>query len=94
MTTEPNGYLFKILLYLDVFVGSIFARDPDVTISSYCGLALRDANGNRLLRLLGRGLNAISAGHCEDAIRTDISRAQEAIARLSASSASNPGSGT
>lgn len=76
-----GAYWFKFLLYLDIFVGSLFARDPDVTISSYCGLALR-SKGNLGLRILGKGLNAISRNHCENAIASDIARAKSAITRL------------
>lgn len=77
-----KAYWFKFLVYLDIFVGSLFARDPDVTISSYCGLALRSPAGNRFLRGLGRILNTISRNHCEQAIASDIARAQAAIGRL------------
>ena len=77
-------YWFKFLLYLDIFVGSLFARDPDVTISAYCGLALRNPSGNRILRGLGRILNTISQDHCELAIQHDIARAKDAITRLGA----------
>jgi hypothetical protein len=76
-----NAYWFKFLLYLDIFVGSLAARDPDVTISSYCGLALR-SKGNVFLRGLGHVLNAISKDHCEKAITSDIARAKNAITRL------------
>lgn len=87
MTAEPNNYLFKVVLYLDVFVRSLAARDPDVTISSYCGLALRaNAPGfwPAVARTLGRALNWLVPNHCETAIANDRRRAQEAIARLPA----------
>ena len=85
-----NNYIFKFLLYLDIFIGSLAARDPDVTISSYCGLALRanpPSSGfwPKVARGLGRCLNAISNNHCNNAIAGDIARAQNAIKRLSAS---------
>lgn len=86
MTDEPNGYAFKFLLYLDVFVGSLAARDPDVTISSYCGLALRSPQPGfwqAVARGLGRILNWLVKDHCTLAIQNDIKRAQEAIAKLS-----------
>lgn len=86
MTDEPNSYAFKFLLYLDVFVGSLCARDPDVTISSYCGLALRTKAPGvwpMVARGLGHVLNFIVKNHCESAIANDIKRAQEAIVRLS-----------
>jgi hypothetical protein len=75
---QPNNYLFKSLLYLDIFVGSLFARDPDITISSYCGLALR-SKGNMILRGLGHTLNFMVKGHCEAAIVHDRERAEDAI---------------
>ncbi len=75
-------YVAKVLLYLDIFVGSLCARDPDITISSYCGLALRSPSGNRFLRGLGRVLNTLQAGHCEGAVANDIRRAQAAIKLL------------
>lgn len=80
-----NGYAFKALLYLDIFVGSLLARDPDITISSYCGLALRTPKAGfweGAKRVLGRALNAISKNHCESAIASDIARAKAAIAFL------------
>lgn len=85
MTDEPNSYVFKFLLYLDVFVGSLAARDPDVTISSYCGLALRTPKPGfwqMVARGLGHVLNFISKNHCESAIKNDIERAKEAITTL------------
>jgi hypothetical protein len=77
-----GGYLFKFLLYLDIFVGSLCARDPDITISAYCGLELRSPTERWWLRGLGRGLNFISRDHCEKAIASDIARAEAAIRRL------------
>ena len=85
VTDEPNNYAFKFLLYLDVFVGSVFARDPDVTISSYCGLALRSSRAGfwqAVARGLGHILNALVRNHCETAITNDIERAKEAIKTL------------
>lgn len=86
MTDEPNGFGFKFLLYLDIFVGSVCARDPDVTISSYCGLALKTPQAGfwpAVARGLGHTLNFLVAGHCYTAITNDIKRAQQAIAKLS-----------
>lgn len=93
MTDEPNNFAFKFLLYLDIFVGSIFARDPDITISSYCGMALRSPKPGfwqAVARTLGRGLNAISRNHCTLAISNDTARAQEAIRTLSATPSQPP----
>lgn len=77
-----GAYWFKFLIALDVFACAILLRDGDTTISSECGLALRNPSGNRALRALGRVLNTISHNHCEQAISGDISRANAAIARL------------
>lgn len=82
---QPKGYVFRVLLYLDIFIGSLFARDPDVTISSYCGLALRENKpglGQAFLRCLGRVLNFIVKNHCDHAIANDAVRAQQALKRL------------
>lgn len=78
-------YVAKVLLYLDIFIGSLLARDPDITISSYCGMALRNPNGNRFLRGLGRALNTLQHGHCETAIAGDIKRAQLALTLMGVS---------
>jgi len=77
-----GAYWLKALLYIDIFLGSLCARDPDVTISSYAGLELRHPTGRRWLAGLGRGLNAISRNHCESAIAGDITRAVLAIRKL------------
>jgi hypothetical protein len=78
-----NTYVGKALLYLDIFVSSLVARDPGITISSYCALTLRNPNGNRFLRALGRMLNTLQPGHCESALIQDLARAQLTIKSLS-----------
>lgn len=79
-----NGYLFKVLLYIDMFVGALIWRDSGVTISSYCGLELRKPSPRWWARGLGGALNWIATGHCESAIAHDIGRSQEALAILGA----------
>ncbi len=77
-----GAYWFKFILAVDVFCCAILLRDADTTISSECGLALRNPSGNGFLRALGRFLNTISRNHCEQAISSDIARAKAAIGRL------------
>lgn len=84
ITNRLSGktYIAKALLYLDIFVGSLFARDPNITISAYCGLALRNPGGSRFLRGLGRILNTLQPGHCEAAMAGDRARALAALKLL------------
>jgi hypothetical protein len=59
------------------------AKEP-MTVSSQAGLALRRKERTTGLARLGRFLNWLSPGHCEQAIAADIARAKQAIADLSA----------
>jgi hypothetical protein len=77
-----NTYLFKSLLYVDMFLCALIWRDADITISSRTGLELRRAKPRVWARSLGWVLNHIQTGHCESAIRSDIARAQAALAIL------------
>lgn len=77
-----NTYVFKVLLYFDMFIGACIWRDSDVTISSFTGLELRKAKPRLWARLLGGALNWLQAGHCESAILHDTGRANEALAIL------------
>jgi hypothetical protein len=78
-----HGYVFKVLLYIDMFVAALIWRDSGVTISSYAGLALRQPTPPIWALILGRGiLNKIQANHCELAIEHDIERAKEALVIL------------
>lgn len=72
-------FTYVIARAADVMTASIIWRQPDVTISSHCGLELRKPKGNWFLRGLGRLLNRMQAGHTEMAIRGDIQEAKEAI---------------
>lgn len=74
-----NTYAFKVLLALDIFVAALLWRDDDITISSYCGLALRKPAPALWARVLGGALNWISPGHCESAISHDVDRAHTAL---------------
>jgi hypothetical protein len=79
---NPHTYAFKILYALDVFVASLLFRDAAITISSYCGLALRYSRPGafeRVKRGLGRCLNFVATDHCEKAIGGDARRAHEAL---------------
>lgn len=74
-----NGYVFKVLLYLDIFVGGLIFRDADITISSMTGMELRKPAPRRWARILGWILDHIQKGHCESAIIHDRERAQAVI---------------
>lgn len=80
-----NGYIFKVLLYVDMFVAALIWRDSGVTISSFTGLALRKPKPPRWAALLGGLLNGLQPGHCESAIAHDLIRAKEALTILGAS---------
>jgi len=77
-----NGYVFKVLLFFDIFVCALIFRDPDVTISSETGLAMRKPNPPWWAKALSGLLNHIQTNHCELAIQGDIARAQTALVRL------------
>lgn len=77
-----KNYLYKVLLFLDIFVSSLLFRDPDVTISAETGLAMQRANPPLWAKLLDGFLNMIRKGHCAQAINDDIARAQTAITYL------------
>lgn len=74
-----NGYAFKFLIAIDIFVCSIVWRDPDITISSMCGLELRKPAPRWWARWLGGALNKIQTNHCESAIGGDQTRALAAL---------------
>lgn len=73
---------FKVLLYFDMFIGACIWRDSGVTISSFTGLALRQATPPMWARVLGSILNTLQPGHCESAIQHDVQRSIEAIGIL------------
>lgn len=75
-------YVFKALLYLDIFACALLLGRADMTISARCGLELRAPTGNWLLRGLGHVLNLLQAHHCELAIADDVARAKQAIEEL------------
>jgi hypothetical protein len=78
-----NGYVFKVLLYLDVFVAALIWRDSGLTISSLTGLALRRDTPPIWAIILGRWfLNRLQTNHCELAITHDRARAKEVLAIL------------
>jgi hypothetical protein len=78
-----KDYVYKVLLFLDLFVCALVFRDPDVTISSETGLAMNRAKPPLWARLLNGALNLVQPGHCQKAIAADILRAQAAIVYLS-----------
>lgn len=79
-----KNYLYKILLFLDIFLCALIFRDPDVTISAETGLAMQRAKPPLWAKLLNGFLNLIQKDHCALAINDDILRAQTAIQYLRA----------
>lgn len=77
-----KNYLYKVLLFFDIFVSSLLFRDPDVTISAETGLAMQRAKAPLWAKFLNGFLNMIRPGHCAQAINDDIARAQTAIRYL------------
>ena len=77
-----KNYLYKILLFLDIFLCALIFRDPDVTISAETGLAMQRAKPPLWAKLLNGFLNLIQKDHCALAINDDILRAQTAIQYL------------
>jgi hypothetical protein len=77
-----KNYLYKILLFFDIFMCALIFRDPDVTISAETGLAMQRATPPIWAMLLNGFLDFIQKGHCQAAIEDDIRRAQIAIQYL------------
>jgi hypothetical protein len=77
-----KNYLYKVLLFLDIFICALVFRDPDVTISAEVGLAMERAQPPLWAKILNGILNTIQPNHCASAITADIRRAQTAIRYL------------
>jgi hypothetical protein len=77
-----KNYVYKVLLFFDIFLCAILFRDPDVTISAETGLAMQRANPPWWARRINGFLNLFHKGHCAEAILDDITRAETAIAYL------------
>jgi hypothetical protein len=77
-----KNYLYKVLLFVDIFFCALIFRDPDVTISAEVGLAMERAKPPVWAQILNWVLNKIQANHCATAILDDIARAQTAIEYL------------
>lgn len=75
-------YVGKILLAFDYFVSVLWSRDFNITISSQCGLYWKKGNPPAFWYVLHKALNGMQPNHCEDAMKDDLIRAQEAIAIL------------
>jgi hypothetical protein len=76
-----KGYLFQIFLYLDILAQSLISRDPGLTISSRCGLALRNGFSWGWYQL-GLLIETVAPGHCEESIRYDRERAEKVLELL------------
>jgi hypothetical protein len=75
-------YVYKVMLFVDIFLCAILFRDPDITISAETGLAMQRAKPPTWARLLNHFLNFFHKGHCAQAIDDDVLRAQMAIIYL------------
>lgn len=84
MLISTGAYWFKFLIGIDMLGAVIIFRDPDMTISSRTGLALRLNKPPRWAVVLGRFLNRLQQDHCELAIVHDIMRGRSAIRELGA----------
>lgn len=82
MTTYSNSYVMVLARTIDILVCGWIWRDYDVTISSMCGLELRNNAPKKWAVCLGWVLNKIQANHCEQAIAADIERAMQALGIL------------
>ena len=80
MNTD-KGYVFKFLLYFDIFFQSLIWRDPGITISARCGMAMRKGYPWGWV-FLGKILNKIEKDHCFKAIEHDRERAQQVLDTL------------
>jgi hypothetical protein len=77
-----KNYVYKVLLFIDIFLCAILFRDPDCTISAETGLAMQRAKPPRWAKMLNGFLNTIQKDHCALSIGDDIARAQTAIQYL------------
>lgn len=77
-----KNYLYKLLLFFDIFICALLFRDPDVTLSAETGLAMQRAAPPYWAKALNWFLDKIQTNHCTLAIQDDIERAQIAIQYL------------
>jgi hypothetical protein len=77
-----GSWLFKFMVYVDIFWSSVIFGNADITISSTVGLAMEKSNPPWWARWLNAGLNRIQANHCQLAIHDDIIRAIAALKLL------------
>ena len=69
-----NNYVFNILISIDQFGNTLVGGNPDETISSRCGKAIRRAKTPRKFTIaywLNAGLDKIQKNHCIDSIEDD-----------------------
>lgn len=62
-------YVWNLLISLDQLLNSLFAGDPDETISSRMGKRAR--KGDRFGIFVCKALNFFDEGHCERSIEED-----------------------
>jgi len=64
-------YFYNIFVSIDQLLNTLFAGDPDETISSRIGKALRDGSTNKILINLSNFLSWIQPDHCKYSIEED-----------------------
>ncbi len=64
-------YIWNILIALDQLLNALLGGDPDETISSRIGKALREGRAGWFVRAIAWTLDKIDPHHCEDAIEED-----------------------
>jgi hypothetical protein len=73
--TLAGRYLKNLLIAIDQLGNALWAGSPDETISSRIGKLRRMERSGKPMRwgprVLGKLLNKIDPGHCEDAIEED-----------------------
>ena len=79
---NDNTYVFKLLLYVDIFFSGVFFRDTGITISARTGLELRKPSPARWAVVLGWCLNHLQRDHTSLAIVHDRERAHAALEML------------
>ena len=77
-------YVAVLARALDLFIATAIKRDYGVTVSSWCGLTLREGNSSSPYWNLGKFLNKLQKDHCELAMACDRERAEYVLETLPA----------
>lgn len=63
-----GGWVMAVLLGLDQFANAVTGGDPDMTISTRCGLKIVDGSAGWPCRVTCWALEFVDADHCADAV--------------------------